>query len=58
VIGRLLCRLGLHAWRNKTPRSCHAHVICVREHCLRREVWLDANPLNGYQPYDRSWPSR
>lgn len=41
MIGRLLCRIGLHAWRPKTPRGDgYARARCKR--C--DEPWLRGAP--------------
>jgi hypothetical protein len=53
MIGRFLCRYGLHSWRNHTPEHRHWSLECKR--CGVRELQFHANTGMGYQPIDQDW---
>lgn len=51
-IKRRLCHIGVHRWAHVSGLR-HWHMEC--RWCERREVWMNADPRNGYQPYDPNW---
>lgn len=51
VIGRFLCKVGLHNWKFSHDTGINEYYECKR--CKKREVRYCH--LDGYQPIDRDW---